>query len=81
MQQVKFETSMKNIPLGGNKEYVIACSLNPSVADDPSGATDCTTHGINPKLVILLVIQDQNIKIQATNIWLCEVLLSSPTVG
>ena len=37
--------------------YVIACSLDPSVADDPSGATDCTTHahGINPKLVILLV--------------------------
>ena len=28
---------------------------NPSVADDPSGATGCTTHGINPKLVILLV--------------------------
>ena len=23
MQQVKFETSMKNIPLGGNKEYVM----------------------------------------------------------
>ena len=29
--------------------------FNPSVADDPSGATGCTTHGINPKLVILLV--------------------------
>ena len=27
-------------------------------ADDPSGATDCTTHGINPKLVILLVTRD-----------------------
>ena len=26
-----------------------------SVADDPSGATGCTTHGINPKLVILLI--------------------------
>ena len=23
MQQLKFETSMKNIPLGGNKEYVM----------------------------------------------------------
>ena len=29
--------------------------FNPAVADDPSGATGCTTHGINPKLVILLV--------------------------
>ena len=27
-------------------------------ADDPLGATDCTTHGINPKLVILLVTRD-----------------------
>ena len=35
MKQLKFETSMKNIPLGGNKEYV---------AEDPSGATDCTTQ-------------------------------------
>ena len=88
MQQVQFETSMKNIPLGGKKEYVMqlhksvrkvvyamslrrqaatqdACALapsidwpsfslvtisifmyisfNPSVADDPSGATVCTT--------------------------------------
>ena len=25
-------------------------SLNPSVADDPSGATDCTTNGINKDL-------------------------------
>ena len=41
MQQVNFETSMKNIPLGGKKEFI------PSVADDPSGATDCTTHGID----------------------------------
>ena len=32
MKQLKFETSMKNIPLGG------------SVAEDPSGATDCTTQ-------------------------------------
>ena len=39
MQQLKFETSMKNIPLGGNKEY-----LYPSVAEDPSGATVCTTQ-------------------------------------
>ena len=23
MEQLKFETSMKNIPLGGNKEYVM----------------------------------------------------------
>ena len=57
MQQVQFETSMKNIPLGGKKEYVMqlhksvrkvvyapmCISFNPSVADDPSGATVCTT--------------------------------------
>ena len=28
MQQVQFETSMKNIPLGGNKEYVIHNGIN-----------------------------------------------------
>ena len=51
MQQVNFETSMKNIPLGGNKEYVMQLTksirkvvLLTSVAEDPSGATDCTTH-------------------------------------
>ena len=56
MQQVKFETSMKNIPLGGNKEYVMQLTKSiRKVVDDPSGATDFTTHGINPKLVILLV--------------------------
>ena len=43
MKQLKFETSMKNIPLGGNKEYVHYC-LNPLVAEDPSGATVCTTQ-------------------------------------
>ena len=44
MRQVKYETSMKNIPLGGKKEYV---------ADDPSGETGCSTHGIDSQLVIL----------------------------
>ena len=44
MEQLKFETSMKNIPLGGNKEYVSTCSLLTSVAEDPSGATVCTTQ-------------------------------------
>ena len=51
MKQLKFETSMKNIPLGGNKEYVMqltqsvsTCSLLTSVAEDPSGATVCTTQ-------------------------------------
>ena len=29
--------------------------MDPDDPDDPSGATGCTTHGINPKLVILLV--------------------------
>ena len=54
MKQVKYETSMKNIPLGGNKEYVMqltksvviafAYFFEPLVAEDPSGATDCTTQ-------------------------------------
>ena len=26
-----------------------------SVADDPSGATGCTTHGINPKTCVILL--------------------------
>ena len=39
MKQVQYETSMKNIPLGG---------------EDPSGATDCTTQwNKQPELVIL----------------------------
>ena len=29
--------------------------FSPSVADNPSGAKGCTTHGINPKLFIFLV--------------------------
>ena len=41
MQQVKFETSMKNIPLGGNKEYVMQL-------------TKSIRKVVNPKLVILL---------------------------
>ena len=57
MEQLKFETSMKNIPLGGNKEYVMqltqsvrkvvyamSWALLTSVAEDPSGATVCTTQ-------------------------------------
>ena len=52
MQQVNFETSMKNIPLGGKKEY----SFIPSVADDPFGETDCSTHGIDSQLVILCIM-------------------------
>ena len=57
MQQVQFETSMKNIPLGGKKEYVMQLTKSvrkvvyavicifflPSVADDPFGETDCST--------------------------------------
>ena len=34
---------------------MIPCSLINDIADDPSGATDCTTHGINPKLVTVYV--------------------------
>ena len=101
MQQVNFETSMKNIPLGGKKEYVMQLTksvrkvvyamswaafifLNniqceeketygfrsqkkmpiveeledfiPSVADDPFGETDCSTHGIDSQLVILCIM-------------------------
>ena len=69
MKQVQYETSMKNIPLGGNKEYVMqltksvrkvvyasAYFFEPLVAEDPSGATDCTTQwNKQPELVILLV--------------------------
>ena len=57
MQQVQYETSMKNIPLGGNKEYVIAFAyfFEPSVAEDPSGATDCTTHGIKTKNLLYVL--------------------------
>merc|ERR1711994_299631 len=47
MKQVQYETSMKNIPLGGFFE--------PSVAEDPSGTTDCTTQwNKQPEVVILL---------------------------
>ena len=52
MKQVQYETSMKNIP------FVIAFAyfFEPSVAEDPSGATDCTTQwNKQPELVILLV--------------------------
>ena len=58
MQQVNFETSMKNIPLGGNKEYVIVsiCSLLTSVAEDPSGATDCTTQWNKSNLLYFCII-------------------------
>ena len=40
MQQVNFETFMKNIPSGGikDKEYVLQCMFFvTSVAEDPSG--------------------------------------------
>ena len=40
---------MKNIPLGGNKEYVMQLTHSIrkvvyAIAEDPSGATDCTTQ-------------------------------------
>ena len=33
------------------KQFYILHSLNPLVAEDPSGATDCATHGINKDFV------------------------------
>ena len=62
MQQVQFETSMKNIPLGGKKEYVMQLSncnpifFLPSVADDPFGETDCSTHGIDIDLLYFVYV-------------------------
>ena len=38
MKQLKFETSMKNIP------FALHFHLYPLVAEDPSGATVCTTQ-------------------------------------
>ena len=54
----KFSLVLINYHVRHVPSYAYLCFtmfFNPSVADDPSGATGCTTHGINPKLVILLV--------------------------
>ena len=40
----------------GTALVMFAYSFIPSVADDPFGETDCSTHGIDSKLVILCTI-------------------------
>ena len=46
MKQVQYETSMKNIPLGGNKEYVINVLVLAILS---------SRHNKQPELVILRV--------------------------
>ena len=51
MQQVNFETSMKNIPLGGKKEYVM--QLTKSVRKVVYAMSWAAfTHGIDSRLVV-----------------------------
>ena len=65
MKQVQYETSMKNIPLGGNKEYVM--QLTKSVRKVVYAMSwvafiflNTTQWNKQPELVILLVFDKMN---------------------
>ena len=55
MKQVQYETSMKNIPLGGNKEYVMQLTKSVRKVVYAMSWAALLLNGIKPELVILLV--------------------------